>query len=120
MIKKEVAVIGLGLAGETVGYGFQQRNYHTLLINGSEQDNQTISSAKNVLVLRGYDGLAGDRNLALEALKNNIDIVKKIKEIEQKLYCRLLLAVELQVVEVLLMLVTLYVLIRKRLYVRLY
>lgn len=34
MIKKEVAVIGLGLAGETVGYGFQQRNYHTLLING--------------------------------------------------------------------------------------
>lgn len=85
MIKKEVAVIGLGLAGETVGYGFQQRNYHTLLINGSEQDNQTISSAKNVLVLRGYDGLAGDRNLALEALKNNIDIVKKIKEIEQKI-----------------------------------
>lgn len=85
MIKKDIAVIGLGLAGETVGYGFQQRNYHTLLINGSEQDNQTISSAKNVLVLRGYDGLAGDRNLALEALKNNIDIVKKIKEIEQKI-----------------------------------
>lgn len=29
MIKNEVAVIGIGLAGETVAYEFQQKNYPT-------------------------------------------------------------------------------------------
>lgn len=84
MIKNDVAVIGIGLAGETVGYEFQQRNYHTLLINGSVQDNRTLPDAKNVMVLDGYDGMAGERSLAYEALKKNKHIVKKITEIEQK------------------------------------
>lgn len=84
MIKNEIAVIGIGLAGETVGYDFQQRNYKSLLINGSVQDNRTLPDAKNVMVLEGYDGLAGNRELALEALKKNKHIVKKITEIEQK------------------------------------
>lgn len=85
MIKNEVAVIGAGLAGETVGYGFQQKNYPTYLINGSVQDNQTLPDAKNVMVLEGYDGLAGERALAFEALKKNKHIIKKISEIEQKI-----------------------------------
>ena len=84
MIKNDVAVIGIGLAGETVGYDFQQRNYPTYLINGSVQDNRTLPDAKNVMVLEGYDGMAGERSLALEALKKNKNIVKKITEIEQK------------------------------------
>lgn len=84
MIKNEVAVIGIGLAGETVGYEFQQRNYHTLLINGSVQDNNTLPDAKNVMVLEGYNGMAGNRELALAALRKNKNIVKKITEIEQK------------------------------------
>ena len=58
MLKKEIAIIGLGLAGQTVAYGFQKKNYPTYLINGSAQDNSTLSGAKNVLVLDGYDGLA--------------------------------------------------------------
>ena len=84
MIKNEVAVIGIGLAGETVAYEFQQKNYPTYLINGSVQDNRTLPDAKNVMVLEGYDGMAGERSLALEALKKNKNIVKKITEIEQK------------------------------------
>lgn len=84
MIKNEVFVIGIGLGGERVAYGFQQRNYNSYLINGSTQDNRTLPDAKNVLVLDGYDGLAGDRALAFEALKNNKNIIKKIKEIEEK------------------------------------
>lgn len=84
MIKNDVAVIGIGLGGQTVGYEFQKRNYYTLLINGSKQDNQTIPDAKNVMVLEGYDGLAGDRALAYEALKKNKHILRKITEIEQK------------------------------------
>ena len=85
MIKNDIAVIGIGLAGETVGYDFQQKNYYSLLINGSVQDNRTLPDAKNIMVLVGYDGLAGNRELALEALKKNKHIVKKITEIEQKI-----------------------------------
>ena len=85
MIKDEVAIIGIGLAGQTVTYGFQQRNYFTELINGSAQDNRTLSDAKNVMVLEGYDGLAGDRGLAYEALAKNKYILKKINEIDKKL-----------------------------------
>lgn len=85
MIKNEVAVVGIGLAGETIGYDFQQKNYYSLLINGSVQDNRTLPDAKNVMVLEGYDGLAGNRELALDALKKNKHIVKKIIEIEQKI-----------------------------------
>lgn len=85
MIKNDVAVIGIGLAGETVGYDFQQKNYPTYLINGSVQDNRTLPDAKNVMILEGYDGMAGERQLALEALKKNKHIVKKITEIEQKI-----------------------------------
>lgn len=32
MIKNNVAVVGAGLGGCKVGYGFQQRNYNTYLI----------------------------------------------------------------------------------------
>lgn len=85
MIKNDVAVIGIGLAGETVGYDFKQKNYPTYLINGSVQDNRTLPDAKNVMILEGYDGMAGERQLALEALKKNKHIVKKITEIEQKI-----------------------------------
>ena len=85
MIKNNVAVVGLGLGGESCAYEFQQRNYYAMLINGSVQDNKSVAGAKNVMVLEGYDGLAGDRSLAYEALKNNKDILKKIRAIEQKI-----------------------------------
>lgn len=84
MIKNETAIIGIGLAGETVAYDFQQRNYETYLINGSVQDNKTLPEAKNVMVLDHYDGLAGDRELAYDALKDNKHILKKVKDIEKK------------------------------------
>lgn len=84
MIKNNVFVIGAGMGGCRVRYDFQQRNYNSYLINGSSQDNRTISGAKNLLVLKGYDGLAGDRSLAYEALKNNKDIIRKIRAIEEK------------------------------------
>lgn len=84
MIKNEVFVVGIGLGGERVAYEFQQRNYPTYLVNGSGQDNKTFADAKNVLELEGYDGLAGDRKLALDALKNNKGILQKIRAIEKK------------------------------------
>lgn len=85
MLKNEVAIIGAGLGGTTVAYGFQQKNYNTALINGSLQDNKTLPDAKNVMVLEGYNGLAGDRALAYEALKDNKPIIKKLLEIKEKI-----------------------------------
>lgn len=85
MLKDKTTVIGIGLAGETVGLEFQIRNYTSYLMNGSTQDNQTLTGAKNVMVLEGYDGLAGDRSLALEALKKNAPILKKLSEIENQI-----------------------------------
>ena len=85
MLKDKTTVIGIGLAGETVGLDFQIRNYTSYLMNGSTQDNQTLTGAKNVMVLEGYDGLAGDRSLALEALKKNAPILKKLSEIENQI-----------------------------------
>ena len=84
MLKNDIAVIGAGLAGETVGVEFQRRNYLTYLINGSVQDNKSLPDAKNVLVLEGYDGLCGDRSLAYEALKKNKQILKKLASIDKK------------------------------------
>lgn len=85
MIKNDVFVVGIGLGGERVGYDFQQRNYGTYLINGSGQDNKTLPDAKNVLILEGYDGLAGDRKLAFNALKKNKSILQKVISIEEKI-----------------------------------
>lgn len=85
MLKNEIAVIGIGLAGETVAYEFQKKNYPTYYINGSAQDNNTLPGARNVMVLEGYDGLAGNRELAYEALKKNLHIIKKVNSIEQKI-----------------------------------
>lgn len=84
MIKKDVFVVGIGLGGSRVGCDFQLKNYGAYLVNGSSQDNKTLPDAKNVLVLEGYDGLAGDRNLAFEALKMNKNILQKVMGIEEK------------------------------------
>lgn len=72
MLKDSTAVIGLGLGGMTVTYEFQERNYLTYSVNGSEQDIKSIPNAKNSMRLEGYDGLAGNRELAYEALKRKV------------------------------------------------
>lgn len=85
MLKDKSTVIGIGLAGQTVGLEFQIRNYCTNLMNGSTQDNKSLVGAKNVMVLEGYDGYAGNRSVALEALKKNQSILKKLSEIENQI-----------------------------------
>lgn len=85
MIKDDVFAIGLGLGGEKVGCLFQQRNYKTYLINGSIQDNEVLAGARNILTLEGYDGLAGDRKLAYNALRDNKEILKKVLSIKERI-----------------------------------
>lgn len=78
MLKDSTAVIGLGLGGMTVTYEFQEKNYLTYSVNGSEQDIKSIPNAKNSMRLEGYDGLAGNRELAYEALKRNTSYSGKL------------------------------------------
>ena len=56
MLKDKVAFIGLGACGGNIALLFQKKNYHTLFINGSEQDNKSLSGARNILNLKGFDG----------------------------------------------------------------
>ena len=83
MIKENVAFIGLGACGGNIALGFQKKNYHTLFINGSEQDNQALQGARNILRLKGFDGCGGNRKNAELALANNLEIIKEIRKIKE-------------------------------------
>ena len=48
-----VFVVGIGLRGERIAYDFQQLNYPSYLINGSGQDNKTISGSEKYTGFKG-------------------------------------------------------------------
>ena len=52
MLKDSTAVIGLGLGGMTVTYEFQERNYLTYSVNGSEQDMTVLQEIESLLMKR--------------------------------------------------------------------
>ncbi len=84
MLKDKVSFIGLGACGSNIALLFQKKNYHTLFINGSEQDNRALTGARNILKLKGFDGCGGDREKAEEALANNLEVLEEIKKIKEK------------------------------------
>lgn len=80
MLKNKIAIVGLGLAGETVAYQFQQKNYPTYLINGSEQ-NERLSRRKSLSLLDDLEEAtvpekpvaktkSGRRSITLDMLRN--------------------------------------------------
>ena len=80
MLKNKIAIVGLGLAGETVAYQFQQKNYPTYLINGSEQ-NERLSRRKSLSLLDDLEEAivpekpvakteSGRRSIILDMLRN--------------------------------------------------
>ena len=83
MLKDKVAFIGLGACGSNIALLFQKKHYHTLFINGSEQDNKALAGARNILKLKGFDGCGGERQKAEEALANNLEIIEEIKKIKE-------------------------------------
>lgn len=84
MLKDKVTFIGLGACGSNIALLFQKKNYHTIFINGSEQDNKALSGARNILKLKGFDGCGGDRKKAEEALANNLEIIEEIRKIKEQ------------------------------------
>ncbi len=83
MLKDKIAFIGLGACGSNIALMFQKKNYHTLFINGSEQDNKSLSGARNILKLKGFDGCGGERQKAEEALAGNLEIIEEIRKIKE-------------------------------------
>ena len=80
MLKNKIAIVGLGLAGEMVAYQFQQKNYPTYLINGSEQ-NERLSRRKSLSLLDDLEEAivpekpvaktkSGRRSIILDMLRN--------------------------------------------------
>lgn len=80
MLKNKIVIVGLGLAGETVAYQFQQKNYPTYLINGSEQ-NERLSRRKSLSLLDDLEEAivpekpvaktkSGRRSIILDMLRN--------------------------------------------------
>lgn len=85
MIKDKVAFIGLGACGGNIALLFQKKGYTTLFINGSEQDNRSLGNARNILKLEGFDGCAGNRDLAMQALAENLEILEEVKKIKEEI-----------------------------------
>lgn len=85
MIKDKVAFIGLGACGSNITLLFQKRGYTCFFINGSEQDNKSLSGARNILKLKGHDGFGGDRSISEVALADNIEIIEEIKKIKEEI-----------------------------------
>lgn len=85
MIKDKVAFIGLGACGSNITLLFQKKGYTSFYINGSEQDNKSLSGARNILKLKGYDGCGGDRTVSEIALANNLEIIEEIKKIKEEI-----------------------------------
>lgn len=82
-LKENVAIVGIGGAGTNIAYQFEKLGYTTVHINSSAQDESAISNAKTIMHLEGYNGCAGDRKKAIEAISNNqkmIDYLSNLKE----------------------------------------
>lgn len=77
-LENDVAVIGIGGAGTNIAFCFEKLGYPTIHINSSTQDESAISGAKNIRHLKGFNGCAGNRQLAEKALSENMDVVDEI------------------------------------------
>ncbi|MBR6406039.1 MAG: hypothetical protein IKS18_07625 [Lachnospiraceae bacterium] len=70
--------IGVGGAGSNLARLFEEKGYEAMMINSSSQDLSSVKAAKRVRKLSGYDGSAGERNVAKNALADNQDILDEI------------------------------------------
>lgn len=81
----DVAIVGVGGAGTNIAFRFEKLGYPTIHINSSTQDESAISGAKNIRHLKGFNGCAGNRQLAEKALSENMDIVDEIVNLKESI-----------------------------------
>lgn len=85
LIKGKIALLGLGACGSNIALLFQKRGYTTWFLNGSNQDLRALGNATNILHLKGFDGCAGDRDMAVRALAENLDVLEEIRKIKEEI-----------------------------------
>lgn len=81
----DVAVVGIGGAGTNIAFCFESMGYDTIHINSSTQDESAIKGAKKIRHLKGFNGCAGNRQLAEKALAENMDIVDEIIDMKESI-----------------------------------
>lgn len=84
-LENDVAVVGIGGAGTNIAFCMEKLGYPTIHINSSTQDESAISGAKNIRHLKGFNGCAGNRQLAEKALSENMDIVDEIINLKESI-----------------------------------
>ena len=84
-LENDVAVVGIGGAGTNIAFCFEKLGYPTIHINSSTQDESAISGAKNIRHLKGFNGCAGNRQLAEKALSENMDVVDEIINMKESI-----------------------------------
>ena len=84
-LENDVAVVGIGGAGTNIAFCLEKLGYPTIHINSSTQDESAISGAKNIRHLKGFNGCAGNRQLAEKALSENMDIVDEIINLKESI-----------------------------------
>lgn len=84
-LMNDVAIVGIGGAGTNIAFAFEKLGYPTIHINSSTQDESAISGAKNIRHLKGFNGCAGNRQLAEKALSENMDIVDEIINMKESI-----------------------------------
>lgn len=85
MLSKDVAFIGIGGAGTNIAFCLEKLGYTTIHINSSTQDESAINGAKKIRHLKGFNGCAGNRQLAEKALAENMDIVDEIINLKESI-----------------------------------
>ena len=81
----DVAVVGVGGAGTNIAFNFEKLGYTTIHINSSTQDESDISGAKTIRHLKGFNGCAGNRQLAEQAIAKNMDIIDEISALKESI-----------------------------------
>ena len=84
-MKSKVGLIAVGQAGGNIGIKLQEKGYNVFFINTSEEDLETLETAKFKHHIKGGEGCNKDRNKAKELVIENFeeifaDIDSKIKE----------------------------------------
>lgn len=84
-MKNKVGLIAIGQAGGNIGIKLQEKGYNVLFMNTSEEDLETLDTAKFKHHIKGGEGCNKDRNKAKELVIENFeeifqDIESKIKE----------------------------------------
>lgn len=80
---KDIVFIGIGGAGTNIAFCFEKLGYKTIHINSSTQDESAISGAEIIRHLKGFNGCAGNRQLAEKAIAENMNIVDEIIGLEE-------------------------------------